>query len=337
MSDKIENRAPAAAEAPRNAESCCFACHALCGVEITRYSWRDRALWGVAAFAVMTCYAVAGVSVIAFSNAPMQVGAPPSAVMVEFAPELAAPTMEDRDVAIGPQAEARAASAASDASDAPEENLEEIAEAEGDGEEVVLNPHEAEIDDAEQKIASLVDTPQDVEEVRALDPTIPDVVEAENPEVVVPEATAASAAPESATMVKPHAASAPTEASVEAQPEIQEKFAEVAMAPAQIESKAQLGEARKEWMAKLAAYLEAKKNYPLEARSRRETGTVYVQFRIDGAGRLISARISKSSGSTILDNSVLTLLDEASPMPAPPVQYASKGKVLTVPFTFNLR
>ncbi|MFD0988296.1 energy transducer TonB [Methyloligella solikamskensis] len=316
---------------------CCYACHALCGVEITTYSWRDRALWIGAAVAVLTFYGAAAVAAIALRNQPEPVGAPPAAVMVEYAPAPAAPRLEKKDVALGPQMEERAASQASDAKDAPEENLKELVEAEGSGEEVVLNDSKEFAEDAEQKVASLVESQSQADEVKAIDPTIPDVVEAENPDVVVPEATASSAAPESAKMVKPSAASVASEATLADQPEVQEEIAEVAMAPNQTETSMEVANLPVKWQTKLLAYLEKHKSYPAAARSKRQTGVVNLHFKIDGAGRVMMAEISKSSGYPALDNAVMELIEKASPVPAPPGIFAQTGVELTVPVRFQLR
>lgn len=316
---------------------CCYACHALCGVEITQYSWRDRGLWIAAGAAVLSFYGAAAVAAMVLTDRPEPIGAPPSAVMVEYAPVPAAPQLEKKDVALGPQMEERAASQASAAKDAPEENLEELVEAEGEGEEVVLNESKEFSENAEQKVASLVDSQSKADEVKAIDPTIPDVVEADDPEVVVPEATASSAAPESAKMVKPSASSVASEATLEAQPEVQEEIAEVAMAPNQTETTMEVADLPVKWQTKLLAYLEKHKSYPADARRKRQTGIAYLHFRIDGAGRVMSAEISKSSGHPALDKAVMELIEKASPVPAPPGVFASTGVELTVPVRFQLR
>ncbi|MCL8000322.1 energy transducer TonB [Brucella sp. 21LCYQ03] len=88
------------------------------------------------------------------------------------------------------------------------------------------------------------------------------------------------------------------------------------------------------WQSRLMAHLERRKKYPSGAKSRREEGVVYVRFRIDNAGKVLSALIAKSSGWPELDNEVLSLVQRASPVPAPP---PDANKTITAPVRFNRR
>src|SRR5690606_35983410 len=73
------------------------------------------------------------------------------------------------------------------------------------------------------------------------------------------------------------------------------------------------------WQSRLMAHLERRKRYPYGARSRGETGIVYVQFNIDDTGNVLSQKIARSSGFLELDNEVLSLVRRASPVPKPPL------------------
>ncbi len=88
------------------------------------------------------------------------------------------------------------------------------------------------------------------------------------------------------------------------------------------------------WQAKLMAQLEHRKRYPSGARSRGETGIVYVRFRIDDSGNVLSASLARSSGYPELDNEVLSLVRRASPVPAPP---PGVNKTITAPVKFDTR
>lgn len=88
------------------------------------------------------------------------------------------------------------------------------------------------------------------------------------------------------------------------------------------------------WQGRLAAHLERRKRYPSEARSRREEGTVYVRFQIDNGGNVLSVSLSRSSGSSALDQEVLALVKRASPVPAPPT---GVNKTITFPMQFTIR
>lgn len=88
------------------------------------------------------------------------------------------------------------------------------------------------------------------------------------------------------------------------------------------------------WQSRLMSHLERRKRYPSAARSNREEGTVYVRFRIDDAGNVLSVSLSRSSGYPTLDSAVLDMVRAASPVPAPP---AGVNKTITAPVRFNLR
>ncbi|MGL4198081.1 MAG: TonB family protein [Allorhizobium sp.] len=88
------------------------------------------------------------------------------------------------------------------------------------------------------------------------------------------------------------------------------------------------------WQSRLMSHLERRKRYPSGARSNREEGTVYVRFRIDDSGNVLSVSLSRSSGYPTLDNAVLDMVRAASPVPAPPV---GVNKTITAPVRFNLR
>lgn len=93
------------------------------------------------------------------------------------------------------------------------------------------------------------------------------------------------------------------------------------------------------WQSRLFAHITRYKRYPRMARSKRQQGTVSVNFTINAQGRVSSKRIVKSSGYPLLDQEVLDLLDRAQPLPKPPADVL-KGKTartITIPINFNLK
>ncbi|MBK0032592.1 energy transducer TonB [Erwinia sp. S43] len=88
------------------------------------------------------------------------------------------------------------------------------------------------------------------------------------------------------------------------------------------------------WQARLMAHLERRKRYPADARSRGETGTVYVRFSIDDAGNVLSITLARSSGHGELDDEVLSLVRRASPVPAPP---SGANRTITAPVQFSVK
>jgi protein TonB len=56
---------------------------------------------------------------------------------------------------------------------------------------------------------------------------------------------------------------------------------------------------------------------------------VIVAFTLDRSGKVVSSHLTKSSGSPVLDQEALAVLERASPLPAPPDE-------LTGPFDWTL-
>jgi protein TonB len=91
------------------------------------------------------------------------------------------------------------------------------------------------------------------------------------------------------------------------------------------------------WTSQLVSRLERHKRYPSEAQARGETGVVRLAFSVDRSGGVHNARIVKSSGSSILDRETLSLVERASPMPAPPPEIAGGQIPIVVPIRYNTR
>jgi protein TonB len=84
----------------------------------------------------------------------------------------------------------------------------------------------------------------------------------------------------------------------------------------------------------VAAHLARHQQFPADARGRGDQGTPAVTFSIDGAGRVTSMRLARSSGVTSLDQEVQAMARRASPFPAPPLGHPM---TFTVPISFQLR
>ena len=83
--------------------------------------------------------------------------------------------------------------------------------------------------------------------------------------------------------------------------------------------------------------LERHRRYPDEARWRRTQGVALLRFRMRRDGTVVGYRIERSAGDPALDQAVQTMIQEASPLPAPPADVAGDPVELTVPVRFSLR
>ncbi len=90
----------------------------------------------------------------------------------------------------------------------------------------------------------------------------------------------------------------------------------------------------RKWQTQLIAHLERRKRYPTAARGRGEEGVVYVRFTVDGQGQVLSVALARSSGFPDLDEAVLALVRRASPLPPPP---PGIPRDVTAPVRFNIR
>jgi periplasmic protein TonB len=83
------------------------------------------------------------------------------------------------------------------------------------------------------------------------------------------------------------------------------------------------------------ARLAKAQRYPDQARGLQ--GVVSLAFTIDRHGGVVSSRIVKSSGSTILDAEALDLIKRAAPLPPPPADVADSDLSFVVPIRFAAR
>jgi len=117
-------------------------------------------------------------------------------------------------------------------------------------------------------------------------------------------------------------------ASVDAKP------APRAAAPKSAEGAVRSGDSSK-WNSKLRGWIIRHTRYPSAARSRRAEGTPSVTFTVDSSGKVVSARLARSSGDADLDRAALGALQGAS-VPAPPSELGARV-TRTAPFVFSLR
>lgn len=259
-------------------------------------------LWTSAALCVAAVHAGAVALLLREPEMVAEDAAPPAAIMIELAPEPVAEVTEE----------------------------EQIVPDQVDAEEIKTASHEPVPEPVEEPPPEPM--PQPVPE-----PPVEEVVE-QVPEPVVeppppkPVEEKQKKAPEKKKVEKPKAPPPPaSEAARKAK-------VETAQADRTAAKATSTGGGRNvspaKWQSRLMSHLERRKRYPSEARSNREEGTVYVRFRIDDGGNVLSVSLSRSSGHSSLDQAVLDMVRRASPVPAPP---PGVSKTITAPVRFNIR
>ncbi len=87
------------------------------------------------------------------------------------------------------------------------------------------------------------------------------------------------------------------------------------------------------WRSALMAHLNRNKRYPPGATQ----GVASVVFTIDRGGRVVAARLARSSGDGILNAEAVALARRASPVPAPPAGMGGGTLSISVPIRFDRR
>ncbi len=88
----------------------------------------------------------------------------------------------------------------------------------------------------------------------------------------------------------------------------------------------------------LSQWLQKHKTYPMEARLAGQQGKAIVRLRMDRRGNVKYSAVDRSTGHTLLDESVMAMVKKATPMPRPPAGYPG-GMLLEflVPVVFELQ
>jgi periplasmic protein TonB len=69
----------------------------------------------------------------------------------------------------------------------------------------------------------------------------------------------------------------------------------------------------------------------------KESGVAWVTFSITKQGRLVSRRVSKSSGRSDIDAEALSTVQRAQPFPPPPPDLTPQQLVFDIPIRYNIR
>ncbi|MER9140841.1 TonB family protein [Mesorhizobium sp. M0830] len=308
---------------------------ALPSVELSRFGWRDLGLWTSAAALVLGAHVAVAYAVQNFTMVTDPDGGPPPALVIEMAPMVVMPAVEEQVAA--PDA------VTSDQAD-PTPTTEPTPEAPVEKAEPVIEQTEAvapdETEPTQTEMAEQVDQPPP-------DEAVPDVVEAVTPEVVIPlpqpkpVEVVKDKKPIEAKPQKPVEKPKPPSKKEKAPPprtatvaSADAKPAPRTAAPKSAAPTTRSGDASK-WDSRLGAWIKRHTRYPSSAKARRVEGKPYVAFTVDSSGRVLSARLSRSSGDADLDRAALAVLQGAT-VPAPPPELGSRQS-RTAPFVFSLR
>ncbi|ESY67116.1 MULTISPECIES: energy transducer TonB [Mesorhizobium] len=293
--------------------------------ELSRLRWRDLGLWAGAAALVLGAHVAVAYAVQSFS--PIETdGGPPPALMIEMSPMVITPAEQAAmlDAAVPDQAE-------------PVEETEKAVEAEP--EKAAEQPQTPPPDATEPAQPEPVGQPP-------LEEVVPDVIETVAPEVVVPLPQPKpleqpkEKKPVSVKAKKPVEKPKPRPRKEKAEPARTVAAASAnsrpaAKAAAPKSSAGFSGITPAKWETRLTAWINRHKRYPSAAKSRGSQGNTNVTFTVDGSGRVISARVVRSSGDAELDRAALAVLQGAT-VPAPPPELGSRVS-RTAPFVFSLR
>jgi protein TonB len=265
----------------------------------------DLRRWLISGAVVVLAYGAIGAAIVTWHE-PVEPDEPAAAIVIEFAPVVAAPARQT-ELPPGPEM------TASDASPSrPTESLEEKTEA-------VEQKVEAKL---EQKVEEKVEAKPVEEPPPELKPAPDGDVAMEPPPQEIKQETPRRLEPR---------APAPATTAPQAVPE---QTAALPMAPSQGQLKLTNSQAAAKWRNQIVAVIERNKRFPEAAARRGETGTAQVFFSLDRHGHLITSRILRSSGAAVLDSEALALLQRAEPFPPPPPEYPGDSVNLILPLHF---
>lgn len=121
-----------------------------------------------------------------------------------------------------------------------------------------------------------------------------------------------------------------------APPPIEAQVAEKATAPS-VGLSNKHSQAELNWHKSLVRHINRHKKYPRAARREGKEGSAGVAFTLDRSGKVLSAKLTNSSGSTDLDAEAVAVLERASPFPAPPADVARASISLRLPIKFQIK
>ncbi|MDX8453516.1 TonB family protein [Mesorhizobium sp. VK9D] len=323
---------------------------ALSRISRPRFGAREAGLWTSAAAIILAAHVAVAYAVQNLSFAETQDGGPPPALAIEMAPLVIAPAVPEETAMVD-----TVTAEPPDAAEAAEKPIE--ARPVSDPAPVVQQTKPAieqplDTDNTQEPEQAAPAALAALSEQSPLDEVVPDPVEAIAPDVVIPlpepkpvEAQVKARKPaeprkkaEKKPVEKPKERvkkekSPPPRTTTTAS--IDAKATAKAAAPQFSNAAPRPSVSPSRWNSSLAVWIRRHTRYPSAARSRRAEGTPSVTFTVDTSGRVISARLARSSGDGDLDRAALGALQGAS-VPAPPAELGARV-TRTAPFVFSVR
>jgi protein TonB len=267
----------------------------------------DLRRWLISGAVVVLAYGAIGAAIVTWHE-PVAPDEPAAAIVIEFAPVVAAPAKQT-ELPPGPEM------TASDASlSRPTDSLEEKTE-----------------EKIEQVEAKLEQKVEEKLEAKPVEEPPPEVKPAPDPEVAIQPPPPPQEVKQEIPMRQDPRAPAPATSAPQAVPE---QTAAIPTAPTQGQIKPRNSQAAAKWQNQIVAAIERNKRFPETAARRGESGTAQVFFSIDRHGRVLSSRIVRSSGAAVLDDEALALLHRAEPFPPPPPEYPGDSVNFILPLHF---
>jgi protein TonB len=276
--------------------------------------------WTLAAAFVVLVHGGVALAIAHWPKPESTSGEPPAAVMIELAPLPVAPEVPPQEVAVGVQQEQIDESTPSEAKEEPVKEERPEPEVEPVKAEPPKEPPPEPVDHK-------AETELDIPELPQID-TAAAVLEAPTPPPPKPEKVEKKPEEKKKVEKKPKPKRKSVAQSASAPKPVDTSRARTNAAPTSgLASSMSVAT----WRGSVMAHLNRHKRYPGSG-----GGTSSVAFTIDRSGRVLSARLIRSSGSAVLDQEAMALARRASPVPAPPANIGGGGSVvLTVPIRFS--
>lgn len=277
----------------------------------TLHAPADRAglRWTLSALAIVAVHAGLIAGAIYWYREQPAAGAPEPAIMIDMAPATAAPQAQPDDAAPGPDMLQADEQSAPPPEPMPQQQVEE------------------KIEPTPQLVKPEVEAPPE----QKVEPTPPPP----EPAAVAPkppEPTPELPKPARAEVKKKPSVTPPAPRTT-APPRSQQRASAAAAAPSAGASRA----ASANYNQLIAAQLQRYKQYPSSSKAANEQGRAFISFTLDRSGRLLSARLTKSSGFAALDAETLAVVRRAQPFPPFPPDKAGSTDSFTVPISFFMR